>query len=293
MQLTVPFTVSLIVVFCTSAAAQPGCVVFSSQAQGLNGKLVSLQVGKGHGLNANFIPTGESIEKVWIDDQSQVGVSFDGNLCQWTSDKQAECADASASVIHLRQTKLINFPDLPRSQNGSTLLSAITQGDSGRKLYQFQVTPVRNAPACSSITILPDPQRLAPINPTSVSPNTQPIGTFNQQWQPQTDVQTTAQAAPTISPSIASPSKKLQQPLSTSIPPTTPTATQAISNASAAIRGLVIANRTGQIKLNTTLWKKTQSAIILLRQGMNPDQAANRANIPLPLLTQLINWGQE
>ena len=321
MQRTASVTVSLIVLFCNSAAAQPGCVVFSSQAQGLNGKLVSLQVGKGHGLNANFIPTGEFIEKVWIDDQSQVGVSFDGNLCQWTSDKQASCADARASVIHLRQTKLINFPDLPRSQNGSTLLSAITQGESGRKLYQFKVTPVRNAPACSSITILPDPQRLDPLLPASVSKSNQSNGTLNLPWELQAAVPTAtpltnnsnqavrgvepttsspdtsnqAASTSTNSPSVAPPLAAPQQLLSTSIPPATeaiPT-TKAISNASAATRGLVIAKRTGQIKLNTTMWKKTQSAIALLRRGMNPNDAANRANVPLPLLTQLITWGQQ
>jgi hypothetical protein len=310
MQRTASVTVSLIVLFCNSAAAQPGCVVFSSQAQGLNGKLVSLQVGKGHGLNANFIPTGEFIEKVWIDDQSQVGVSFDGNLCQWTSDKQAMCANASASVIHLRQTKLINFPDLPRSQNGSTLLSAITQGESGRKLYQFKVTPVRNAPACSSITILPDPQRFDPLLPASVSQSNQPNGTLNQQWQSQAVVPTiipstnnSNQALRGFTPLTSSPGTSNQAaPASTNTPsivPTTeatpaiPSATKAISNASAATRGLVIAKRTGQIKLNTTMWKKTQSAIVLLRRGMKPDDAANRANVPLPLLTQLIIWGQQ
>lgn len=325
MQRKASVVISLVVLFATSSAnASPKCVVFSSQAQGLNGKLVSLQVGKGHGLNANFIPTGETIEKVWIDDQSQVGISFDGNLCQWTSSQQAECSNSGATVIHLRQTKLINFPDLPRSQNGSTLLSAITQGESGRKLYQFTVTPVKNAPACSSMTILPDPQRLDPLLPTSVSQNSPsrssqvPTDTSNSSWQQETTVPgaSTDQAFTLVKPAARPPDSSTQAPasinprqqLSTNSPAatpkkqtsstspattTSPTNAKAISDANAAVRGLEVAKRKNQITPQTTIWKKTQSAIIWLRRGMNPHDAANRANIPASVLTQLIAWGQQ
>lgn len=254
MQRTASITFFLVLVISSSASAKPGCVVFSSQATGINGKLVSLQVGRGHGLNANFIPTGETIEKVWIDDQSKIGVSFDGNLCQWTSSQQAQCSNSGATVIHLRQTKLINFPDLPRSQDGSTLLSAITQGESGRKLYQFSVTPVSGVPPCSSITIVPDPPRLDPLVPVFPS------------------------------------SPKQVLPSAT---PTSSLLENGINSATAAQRGLAIAKQNRRIAFNTTLSQKTHKAINLLRQGMSQQEAANRANIPIAVLSQLIFWGQQ
>ncbi len=246
--------VSLALLFSGSALAAPRCVVFSSQAQGTNGTLVPLEVGAGHGLNVNFIPTGETITKVWIDDQSRVGASCDGNLCPWTRSQQAQCKDAGATVIHLRQTELIKIPDLPRSKSGSTLLSAVALGADGRKLYQFSVSPILNKPACSSITIVPDPPRLDPL--ASLSPNS-----LNQAYSP---------VSPASSRSI-----------------------QAITDADAAQRGLAIAKRNKRIAFNSTLSQKTYRAINLLQQGMSQQEAANRANIPLNVLTQLITWGQE
>lgn len=264
MQRSASITFLLVFVISSSASAKPGCVVFSSQATGINGKLVSLQVGRGHGLNANFIPTGETIEKVWIDDRSQIGVSFDGNLCQWTSSQQAQCNNSGATVIHLRQTKLINFPDLPRSQNGSTLLSAITQGESGRKLYQFSVTPVSGVPPCSSITIVPDPPRLKPLVPFTYN-RPQNIPPFQIPRKPQASLSL-------INSSFS---------------------TQAIRDASAASRGLAVANRNRLIAFNAQMWENTHKAINLLGQGMSQQEAANRANIPLAVLSQLISWGQQ
>lgn len=240
--------------FSGNALAAPRCVVFSSQAQGTNGTLVPLEVALGHGLNVNFIPTGETITKVWIDDQSRVGASFDGNLCQWTSQQQAQCKDGGATVIHLRQTELIKIPDLPRSKSGSTLLSAVAQGVDGRKLYQFSVSPISNQPACSSITIVPDPPRLDPLASTSLSSSNQAL---------------------------------LPATAASSIP------IQAINDADAAFRGLTIAKRNKRIAFDATMWKKTHSAINLLRQGMSQQEAASRANIPINVLTQLITWGQE
>lgn len=278
MQRTAFITISLVLVISSSANAKPGCVVFSSQATGINGKLVSLQVGKGHGLNANFIPTRETIEKVWIDDQSKIGISFDGNLCQWTSSQQAQCNNSGATVIHLRQTKLINFPDLPRSHNGSTLLSAITQGESGRKLYQFSVTPVSGVPPCSSITIVPDPPRLEPLVPATYNRPHQVLPPANNvRWQPQT------------TPPFQIP-RKPQASLS---PTNSSVSTQAISDASAASRGLAVAKRNKRITFNATLSQKTHKAINLLGQGMSQQEAASRANIPVAVLSQLIFWGQQ
>ncbi len=68
---------------------------------------------------------------------------------------------------------------------------------------------------------------------------------------------------------------------------------QSISDANAVVRGLVVAKHKGQIQPYTTIWRKTQDAVILLRRGKTREQAASEANIPLSLLTQLIEWGQQ
>jgi hypothetical protein len=240
--------------FSGTALAAPRCVVFSSQAQGTNGTLVPLEVASGHGLNINFIPTGETITKVWIDDSSKVGVSFDGNLCQWKNSQQAQCKSSLVTVIHLRQTELIKIPDLPRSKSGSTLLSAVASGADGRKLYQFTVSPISKSPACSSITIVPDPPQLEAVVPNPPIRSSQVNSAINR-IEPHSNL--------------------------------------AISDADAALRGLARAMQNRQIAFNSTLSQKTHRAIKLLQQGMSQEAAANRANIPFAFLSQLIAWGQQ
>jgi len=68
---------------------------------------------------------------------------------------------------------------------------------------------------------------------------------------------------------------------------------QAINDANAVAFGLVVAKHEGQIKPNTSTWRKAQDAISLLRRGKTRQEAAQRAGIPMPLLTQLIEWGQK
>ncbi len=67
---------------------------------------------------------------------------------------------------------------------------------------------------------------------------------------------------------------------------------QAIKDANAVALGLVVAKHEGQIKPHTSTWRKSQDAISLLRRGKTRQEAAQRAGIPMPLLTQLIEWGQ-
>jgi hypothetical protein len=131
------------------------------QAQGLDGNLVTLPVYRGIGLNLNFIPTGETIKKAWLDDPSRIAVSFDGNLCEALQGQGcANNGGSGATVVHLRQITKINFAALPSSGSGHTLLTVITEGGtgisdgrSGRKLYQFLVVPVSSRPAFTTVSI--------------------------------------------------------------------------------------------------------------------------------------------
>lgn len=68
---------------------------------------------------------------------------------------------------------------------------------------------------------------------------------------------------------------------------------QSTDDANAIAFGLRTANENGQIKARSTMWRKAQSAIRLLRRGKTRVEAAQIANIPQNTLDQLIKWGQE
>ncbi|GAP99619.1 hypothetical protein [Leptolyngbya sp. NIES-2104] len=129
--------------------------VSSDQAQGITGEAISVDVAPGVGLNISFIQTGEFVKKAWIDDPSRITLSFDGTLCQTISQGQECSSDQGATVVHLRQIRPIDFPDLPRSSTNGTLLTLITEGTEGRKLYQFRVRPVAREPKYTTIAVSP------------------------------------------------------------------------------------------------------------------------------------------
>ncbi|PMB13773.1 hypothetical protein CI592_00505, partial [Fischerella thermalis CCMEE 5328] len=55
--------------------------MFSCQAQGLGGVIPTINVWFQQGTNLSFIPAGETIKKVWLNDPSQVTMDFDGPMC--------------------------------------------------------------------------------------------------------------------------------------------------------------------------------------------------------------------
>lgn len=124
-------------------------------------RLTEITVWSGYGLNLNFIPSGEMIKKVWLDDPSRITLSFDGQLCQ----SDANCTNQGATVIHLKQIEEINFPNIPQSATGETLLTVITEGESGRNLYQFKVKPAFGEPDYTTVNIKPLPPVTPPLKP--------------------------------------------------------------------------------------------------------------------------------
>ena len=135
-----------------SVLALSARTVSIEEAQGISGSIITLEVAPGYGLNINLIPTGEIVKKAWIDDPSRITLSFDGNLCQGGTEQQ-QCNNEGATVIHLRQIQPIAFPSLPRSAGGGTLLTLITEGSQGRKIYQFKVMPVSGTPKYTVLNV--------------------------------------------------------------------------------------------------------------------------------------------
>jgi hypothetical protein len=147
--------------FCwhNPAKAQLGIrSVFSSRAQGLNGaELPSITVWPGSGTNLSFIPTGESIKKVWLDNPSPIVADFDSPLCspqQGGGFGATNCEDSNAMVVHLKRVVGINFPNLP--QTYASLLTVVTEKQGQRKLYQFKVLLGEGSPEYAALIVYPD-----------------------------------------------------------------------------------------------------------------------------------------
>jgi hypothetical protein len=105
--------------------------------------LVSLYPG--YGTTLNFRAAGEKVQRVWLDDPSQVTVDFDDVGCR---SQEQTCA---AQVIHLRRIKRLKFDDLPLTS--TTALTVVTD----KSIHQFQLTfPTSGKPNSMVINITTD-----------------------------------------------------------------------------------------------------------------------------------------
>lgn len=131
--------------------------IFSCQAQGLGGAVPTIKVWYQQGTNLSFIPAGETIKKVWLDDPSQVTLDFDGPMCvQFGQNANTgDCENSAASVIHLKRIKKLDIPGLPHTDN--TLLTVITESQSQKRLYTFRVLYQENNPEYNTLAVFADP----------------------------------------------------------------------------------------------------------------------------------------
>ena len=131
--------------------------IFSCQAQGLGGAIPTIKVWFSQGTNLSFIPAGETIRKVWLDDPSQVTLDFDGPMCVQfgpTGDS-SNCDNSAANVIHLRRIKQLDIPGLPKTNK--TLLTVVTERENQRKLYAFRVIYGSGSPEYNTLAVFADP----------------------------------------------------------------------------------------------------------------------------------------
>ncbi len=149
---------ALSVFVAQAAQANPVRSIFASQAEGKSGQLTTVVLWPGYGTNLNLIPTGEVVKKAWLDDPSRIAIDFDGCLGQSAGASNGTGEGCGATVIHLRQITGVNFPGLMTSSNASTLLTLITDGSQGKKLYQFKVMMGQGTPQYNTLTIQPDSQ---------------------------------------------------------------------------------------------------------------------------------------
>ena len=110
-----------------------------------------IKLSPGYGVNISFIPTGETIEKVWLDNPSIASLDVDGCL----SGLGKECEeDTGATVLHLRRIKPLDFKQLPSTT--TSLLTVVTKGSNKRRVYVFRVAMADVTPKVHTIEITND-----------------------------------------------------------------------------------------------------------------------------------------
>lgn len=250
------------------------------EARGEAGQIPTLTIWEETGLNINFIPTGEVVKKVWLDDPSRLGVDFDGTLCLTEAEN---CSDTGATVIHLRRINPIKFPQLPKTQ--ATLLSVVTQGEDGAKnLYQFHVTYGKGKPQYVSVNITPATN--FPLSQQLQKPSTAQAVVTKTQFQ----------GKPVVSPATipVNPARTTHNPAVTS-PERQPTSTTSIEEQIELIEaGLANANQKnsiGEQRQNLYLMQRLQQFIAFLRQGNSVEDSARRARIPIHFVNTLKQLG--
>jgi hypothetical protein len=137
----------------TSVSAQTAQGTYETPVYGI-------QLGTSQGVNLSFLKTGETIQRVWLNDPSRVVIDFDGCLSNNQADAgSGGCANGTASIIHIRQlSDPIEFPGIAVSGNGRTVfLTVITNASGTSKIYQFQLALGGSTPPYSLVEILPPP----------------------------------------------------------------------------------------------------------------------------------------
>ncbi len=109
-----------------------------------------IELSPGYGVNISFIKSNEIVEKVWLDNPVFASLDVDGCL----STEGKECEKEGATVIHLRRIKPLKVKQLPLSN--SSLLTVISKGKSGRKVYLFKVVMGDKTPTFHTLEIIPD-----------------------------------------------------------------------------------------------------------------------------------------
>lgn len=143
-----PIPLTLVISLLLPSEAQEVRLIPSPVAQGMNTQLPQLSLHEGVGLNISFHQLGETIEHAWLDDPSRITLDFDQSL-------------PGAQYLHLRRINTIDFSSLPRTNK--TLLTVITNGELGKKRYQFVLSYGTGTPQYVGVTLTP------PVT-TSVAP---------------------------------------------------------------------------------------------------------------------------
>ncbi|MBE9180221.1 hypothetical protein IQ268_16785 [Oculatella sp. LEGE 06141] len=106
---------------------------------------LTIPISPGYGVNVSFIPTGETIQQVWLDDPSWLTLDADGCLSGLGRTNQNCDSNAPATILHLRRIERLNMPGIPRAEQAQ--LNVVTRSASGdRQIYVFRLNPAETSP---------------------------------------------------------------------------------------------------------------------------------------------------
>lgn len=121
------------------------------EAMGAKAKPPTLALVPGYGLNISFIPTGETIEKIWLDNPQYATLDVDG--CLEDLPRSRQCDRPGAQIVHLRRIRDLRFPGLYPTT--STLLTVITNSGQQRNVYTFRLIKGQGNPNYITVEVVP------------------------------------------------------------------------------------------------------------------------------------------
>ena len=119
-----------------------------------------IQIGTDSGVNLSFLQTGELIQKVWLDNPSQILMDFDSPLpgSASASDGGNAVGSAGAGIVHLRSlVSPLEFPKGIFSNPRSTALTVVTNKSGTRTIYQFQLSLTSGKSPYPLVELFPSP----------------------------------------------------------------------------------------------------------------------------------------
>ena len=96
---------------------------------------VMVPLATGSGISINFASSGETIQKVWLDNPSFVTIDSDGCLAGLPS--SGNCQNQDASILYLRRIQDLSIPGLPKTNQ--SLLTIVTEHQGQKNVYLFHI----------------------------------------------------------------------------------------------------------------------------------------------------------
>lgn len=126
---------------------------------------VQIPLANGSGITINFASSGETIQKVWLDNPSFVTIDADGCLAGLPSSEN--CQGSNVSIIYLRRINDLSIPGLPKTNQ--TLLTIVTENQGQKNVYLFRILKA-NTSSKLVFEVIGNPRR----NLNKTLPSTEP-----------------------------------------------------------------------------------------------------------------------
>ena len=115
---------------------------------------VQMPLATGSGISINFTSSGETIQKVWLDNPSFV--TIDADSCLDGLPSSGNCQSKDASIIYLRRINDLSIPGLPKTNQ--SLLTIVTENQGQKNVYLFRIVKA-NAPSKLVFEVIGNPRR--------------------------------------------------------------------------------------------------------------------------------------